>query len=250
MCPRSASRPSETSVIAVAPASAASRPARRAPGHQVAPTQLVEFVDSRCATTHIQLPNVRGRPTTATVSPGSRPLEQHGRAPTEIAERRHRDHPLRGADQVAADDARAASAGLLPHAVGQRLTASVAVSPGAPNATTNAVAARTHRLDVGGVLRDGLAADVMRRGPVQPEVPALDQHVGGHHGAAVGCSHHGRVVAGAERDPRRLIAPADQPVDDRELAELARLVWVILVMLGLSPLPPEVMAPPASLFVP
>ena len=65
---------------------------------------------------------------------------------------------------------------------------------------------RTHRLDVGGVLRDGLAADVMRRRPVEPEVPALDQHVGGHHGPAVGGDDHGRVVTGAEHDRRGLIA--------------------------------------------
>ena len=57
-----------------------------------------------------------------------------------------------------------------------------------------------HRLDVGGILGDRLAADVERRRPVEPEVPALDQHVGRHHGPAVGGGDHGGVVAGAQQD--------------------------------------------------
>ena len=59
-------------------------------------------------------------------------------------------------------------------------TCAAGVSPGAPKATTNAVGRAAHRLDVGGVLGDRLAADVVRRRPVQPEVPVLHEHVGRH----------------------------------------------------------------------
>ena len=78
-------------------------------------------------------------------------------------------------------------------------TCAAGVSPGAPKPTTNAVAPRAHRLDVGGVLGDRLAADVVRRRPVQPEMPVLHQHVGRHHDPA---------VAGRPPPPRRRRARA------------------------------------------
>ena len=75
----------------------------------------------------------------------------------------------------------------------------------------------THRLDVGGVLGDGFAADVVRGGPVQPEVAALHEHVGTDRNPTVRRVHHGGVVPGAHNHIGGLPASTDQPVDDGEL---------------------------------
>ncbi len=61
---------------------------------------------------------------------------------------------------------------------------------------------RAHGGDVGEVLRGGLAADVVGRGPVAPEVPALQQDVGARHDPPVGGGHHRGVVARSEPDRR------------------------------------------------
>ena len=58
-------------------------------------------------------------PATANGSPGRAPLRSTGCTAVEVAEHSHRNHPLRGAHQVTADDACARAAGLVPHAVGQ-----------------------------------------------------------------------------------------------------------------------------------
>ena len=58
---------------------------------------------------------------------------------------------------------------------------------------------RAHRGDVGQVGRGRPVPDVRRRRPVPPEVPALDQHVGGGHDPAVGRGDHGGVVTRAEQ---------------------------------------------------
>ena len=55
---------------------------------------------------------------------------------------------------------------------------------------------RAHRGDVGEVLHGGTPADVLAGRPRPPEVPVLDQHVGGHDEPAVGRGHDGGVVAG------------------------------------------------------
>jgi DNA-binding Lrp family transcriptional regulator len=48
-------------------------------------------------------------------------------------------------------------------------------------------------------------------------VLAFDEHVGGHHHAAVYGAHHRRIVTGSECDGLRLFAIRHQPVDNGEL---------------------------------
>ena len=59
--------------------------------------------------------------------------------------------------------------------------------------------AAAHRVDVGEVLRGGPVADVLGRGPVAAEVPALDHEVGRDHDVAGPDPQHGRVVAGTDQ---------------------------------------------------
>ena len=157
------------------------------------------------------------------------PGPQHRRASAEIAEHGHRDHPLRGADQVPADDAGAQPAGLLPHPVGEFERLRGRGVTGCAERDDECGRRGTHGLDVGGVLRDGLSADVVRRRPVQPEVPALDEHVGGHHCPAVRRDDDRGVVAGTDGDHRRLFAAGDEPVDDGELPQPGQAVGRLVV---------------------
>jgi hypothetical protein len=64
------------------------------------------------------------------------------------------------------------------------------VSAGQPKPTSSAV---------GEVDGGRFSADLFGCRPVEAEVHALDEHVGGGHDAAVRCGHDGRVVAGAEQ---------------------------------------------------
>ena len=190
-------------------------------GHQVAAPQVVESVD----------PVV--------------PQRVSGRRPAEITGHRHgvtrawhrcgapaRGHRDRRAPsprsptagplhQVTADDARPQQPRLVPHSVGRgRPPVRPAVSPGAPN------------------------ADHERRGAARPS-PRYRRHSArwlcgrrraastspaGNAGlrpacrcdttrAPVGGRDHGRVVAGAEHDDRRLTPPRHQPVDNGELTQ-------------------------------
>ena len=60
------------------------------------------------------------------------------------------------------------------------------------------------------------------RGPVAPEVPALDEHVGGHHDVSVADAQHGRVVAGADEHVLALGEERAQRVDETELARVGQ----------------------------
>ncbi len=80
---------------------------------------------------------------------------------------------------------------------------------------------RAHRLDVGGVLRHGFTANVMRRRPVQPKVATFHEHVGGYHHPAVGGRYHRAVVAGPDNHIARRGPAAGQSVDHLELTDLA-----------------------------
>ena len=80
---------------------------------------------------------------------------------------------------------------------------------------------RAHGGDVGEVLRGGLAADVVRRGPVAAEVPPLQQDVGAGHDPAVGCGDHRGVVAGSEPYRRGGGEPGGELPDEPELPQLA-----------------------------
>ena len=68
----------------------------------------------------------------------------------------------------------------------------------------------------------GLAADVVRRGPVAAEVHALDEHVRGRDDPAVRRAHDGGVVTGAEQHvPARGDSRAAIARDEPELARVA-----------------------------
>ena len=145
---------------------------------------------------------------------------QHRRTSAEIAEGGHRHHPLRAGHQVPPDDAGAGFVRFGPQTVGEFLRRCGSGVRRCAESHDEGGRARAHRLDVGGVLRDGLAADVVRGRPVEPEMPALDQHVGGDHHPAIGGVHHGGVIARAHRHAVGHAPARHQPVDERELAHL------------------------------
>ena len=91
-----------------------------------------------------------------------------------------------------------------------------------------------HRGDVGEVLHGGAAADVLARGPRPPEVPVLDQHVGGDHEPPVGCGDDGGVVAGRQE---RVGARGQEREDAGEQLLLGQLgdERVACVSVGVSP---------------
>ena len=162
--PRSATSPSDTSVIAVAPA----RRRRGLPvwrlGHQVPTAQHIEL-----ANTAVPQRISSGR--SAQLSGDRhgvawlRAAAAHRLATAEVAQHRHRNHPLRRADQITADDARPEQPRLIPHPVGELERLRGSRVRGRAECDDERGGLRTHRLDVGGVLRDGLTAHVMRCGP-------------------------------------------------------------------------------------
>lgn len=147
----------------------------------------------------------------------SRPcaVAPHRITAAQVAERGHRDHPLWRADQIAADDSRTDGFGFVPHAVGQFGGLRCGRIRRRTEGDDEGGGACAHRLDVGGILRNRLAAHVEWCRPVQPEMPICDQHVGRHHGPAVGGVHHGGIVPGPNataagwlrRATRRSITP-------------------------------------------
>ncbi len=218
MWPRSASSPSETSVIAVAPASAATAALTVGRfGHQVSTTQLFELanifvpqsISSSGATQFADDGHRVARPGAATT---------HRFTTLQIAQHSHRNHPLRGAHQIPAGYTRAEQPRLVPQTVGQLERLRRRRVGGRTERDDERRRTGTHRLDIGGVLCDGLAAHVVRRRPIQAEVPPGHQHVGGHHCLAVAGEHDRGVVTGPQRHRGWLIAAGNQPVDDGELA--------------------------------
>ena len=91
-----------------------------------------------------------------------------------------------------------------------RSSQSTGVSGGTASPSSSPVGDGAHRRDVGEVLRGGLVADVLGRGPVPAEVPGVDQQVGRGDDAPVrGREHRGvvaRARAPADRRPRRRTA--------------------------------------------
>ena len=216
MCRRSATRPSETSVIArrarLGRDAHPDRRAARAPDGAAAASSKPSIPLRHNAYPAADRPR---SPATATTSTRGRTAARTGarpaRSPSTVTETTHCGLLTRSPPTMPAPD----PASLVPHAVGQLdRPARRACQPGAPNATTNAVARSAHRLDVGGVLRDGFSADVMRRRPVQPKVPAFDQHVGGHHDAAVA---RPRPPPRRRRVRARRAAPWRRPATNRSI---------------------------------
>ena len=78
---------------------------------------------------------------------------------------------------------------------------------------------RAHRLDIRGVLGNRLAAQVMWRGPVQPKMPAFDEHVRGTATRASGALTTARIVARTQQDTGGLTATRDDAIDHREFAQ-------------------------------
>ena len=133
------------------------------------------------------------------------------------AQHGHRDHHLGGAGQVAADDAGAHPAALLDEP-GRELQ-----RPGGGQVGRCGQADRQrrgptpHRVDVGDVLRRRPVTHVGSRGPVAPEVSALDQEVGGDEDVPGPDPQHGGVVAGPQQD---VLALGEQPGQCGDQAEL------------------------------
>ena len=211
--PRSASRPSLTSIIAVAPSSAASGPASYGgAGRRCAATSSASGSDggSPPGARPAASPPAggRGRPRSGRAArprPPGRPAGRQSGAPAaarQVAECGHRQDHQVGARRVAADDARARPGRLRREPVRQ-----VGGPAGGQRARRGQRdeqrrVHRAHRRDVGQAARGGLHADVVRRGPVAAEMPALDQQVDRRDHAARRRADHRGVVADADRGQR------------------------------------------------
>ncbi len=138
----------------------------------------------------------------------------------EITEGRHRDHQLIAVHQVPARDGTARARRLDPQTVGDALDDPDRGVGRTTERHDETGGTRPHRHHVGGVLRDGLATDIGRRRPVEPEMPALDEHVGTHHEPSVGRGEQRGVVAGTEQHLRALLTTGVDPVDHGEFTQL------------------------------
>ena len=109
-----------------------------------------------------------------------------GRAAAEMPQRGDREHDDGAGRDVAADDGGAGRLGLGPQRRpdGDRGRGGGGGRADEPDEQRRGGGA--HGGDVGEVHRGGLAPDLFRRGPVEPEVHALDQHVGGDDHTRVG----------------------------------------------------------------
>ena len=77
-----------------------------------------------------------------------------------------------------------------------------------------------HRVDVREVLDSRSPADVLARGPVKPEVAALDEHVARHHEVAVNADDRG-VVTRAEQFRVRRWQAGGKGSDERVFADFS-----------------------------
>ena len=235
MWPRSASSPSETSHIAVAPATAAATPAGYGGCGQQCNATRSSNPDSpacRAAIPAAERPSV---PATATTSPIRAPDRSTGTPSLQVAECGDGDHDLGTLHQVAADDLGTAARRLPPHPLVQRIERRERRVGRAAERDDVTLRTRPHRGDVGAVLRDRLAADLLRRRPVGAEVPALHQHVGGHHHPGVGHRDDGGVVPRPDEHRRPGLAAGGDPVDHRELAQRGDRLRTVVWLLGDDP---------------
>ncbi len=220
MCPRSATSPSLTSVIAVAPRSAAAGPA------------WYGGSGLRCAST-----KARGRAEAAGEHrvAGRRPAQPAGDGDqvarpgagagdggpvAQVAERGDGHGDGVAAHHVAADHRGPRHLALVAQAVHQLHRPGGGQVGGHHQAEQQGGGHRAHGGDVGEVLGGRLAADVVGGGPVAPEVPSLQQDVGAGHHPAVGGGHHGGVVAGSQPHGRGGGEPGRQLPDEPELPQL------------------------------
>ena len=222
MWPRSASRPSLTSIMAVAPRVAASGPASYGGiGRRCSPTRgfsrmpAVSPVLSR-ASPAAAWPS---GPATATTSPALAPDRSTGSRPARLP------RPVTASSTVAA---RAVS----PPMTAAPARAASAASPGPGGSgpahrqvrrrgqrQQQAGRVRAHGRQVGQAAGGGLVTGIRTRGPVPAEVPALDQEVGGGHHPAVRGGQYRGIVPDADQRPRPGGQPRGQLPDQTELAE-------------------------------
>ena len=164
---------------------------------------------------------------------GSRPGPQHRRPAGQVAQHRHRHHPLSACDQIPADHARTQPLGLGPHPVGQRgglggrrvgrgaEADDECGGAGAPIASMSAafcaIALRPTSCGVDQSSRKcrpstSMSVDTTVRPSAQP--------------------HHRGVVAGPQLGGAGLTAPGDQPVDHGKLSKLTQRGLVAAHSLG------------------
>ena len=220
--PRSASRPSLTSIIAVAPRFAASGPAsyggagRRCPVISgVTRGSCVSPASSRAR------PAAAGPsgPATATRSPGAAPDRSTGL------------RPARSPRPVTARMTEAARAVSPPITLAPARAHSAASPSASSRAQLTGRSARrrqrdqqggrfgAHGREVGQAPGRSLVPDVRGARPVPAEVPALEQEIGGGYHPAVGHGEHGRVITDADQRPPARRQPRRQRRDQAELPE-------------------------------
>ena len=222
MWPRSATRPSLTSVIAVAPRSAAIGPS--------GVRRLGTAVRGHHRHRRAEAAAEHGEPGRGPAEPaghrddvaGPRAVERDRRAALQVAERGDAEHDDVGRGHVAADDRGADLAALLAHAGDQRRRPS---RPRASRGRRSRRAARSGTAPIATMSAKLRAAALcpmsLARRPVAAEVPVLDQQVGG--------GDHPAVAAWRPRRRRRpgraacVCDPAEaggDPLDQPELAEV------------------------------
>ncbi len=138
------------------------------------------------------------------------------------AHHRDRDHDLLGSGQVTPDDAGPDESGLLGDAVGEVQRPLHGQVRRGSQADGQRVRGAAHRVDVGQVGRSRLAADVPGLGPLPPEVPALDEQVGGHDHVTLGRAQERRIITGSDEHLRTLMEPARELGNQAELPHIGK----------------------------
>ena len=224
---RSIASPSETSIIAVAPAPASDlRPRRRAAtGRSSAVDQRAAPVGAERARRHAgRRARARARRPRRRATPSRRPVARAAR-PARVTARPGATSPdhasPRSTSEVRATGSPPTSASAYSSQASRipptsSITQAASTSAGSREATSANRGLAAHRRDVAHVHRDGLVAEVARRDRAAVEVHALDQQVGGQHQVARAGLDHRRVVA---RAPRRRSGPA--PDSTRRIASIS-----------------------------
>ena len=215
----SASSPSEMSIIDVAPASAAAGPAsyggsRASIGlhqHPRRPETPAEYGQS---SRRPALPAGEGEDV-ADLRPGA--YDRPDRAGSENGDR---DHDLVRLGEVAADDAGAHQRALVRESLRevQRPRHRQVGRGGEPDGQRGRPPA--HRVDVGQVLGGRPVANILGRGPLAAEVPALHHQVGRDDHVTGPDPDYGGVVTGADQDLLALLEEGGEGTDQAELAHV------------------------------
>ena len=226
MCPRSATSPSLTSIIAVTPTSVRARAAAYSGrGRRWASTSRRWRSSSSGSPRRSRARPAAGPPEPADDDDGSArpsPRAQHREAAPEVSQRCHGDHHSVAGRDVTADNDGSHQLGLVGEPVGERLAPAHAGGRWQAQPDQQGRGVSAHRGNVSKVLRGRLAAQLVGWGPVPPEVPTLDEQIGRSDHPSVRCGENRGVVPGADQHslPTPGAQPGGDPLDQPELAHV------------------------------